>query len=576
MRILAPIALFVYDRPDHTKEVVLALQKNELASESELFIFSDGAKNEAGKAKIEKVRNYIKQISGFKKITIKEQEVNLGLANSIIAGVTNIVNTFGKIIVLEDDLVTSPFFLRHMNDALDFYENEERVISVHGYMYPIKTSLPETFFIKGADCWGWATWKRGWELFERDGQKLLTELKNKKLNKRFDFDNSYNYTQMLEGQISGRNTSWAVRWYASAFLQNKLTLYPGKTLIQNIGLTDGTHCKVPSGSPDLYNSKLAEQRISIKKIPLEENSEAREAIKKYFRSLRQGVLNRMYTKIKGVGNKKIRPLIKNIIPPVLLTHYQNKKRRYGFFGNYASWDGAKKLTSGYDSDAIIEKVKNAALQVKSGEAVYERDSVVFNSIDHSWPLLASLLWIAGQNDNRLNLVDFGGALGTSYYQNVNFLKHLSRVSWNIVEQKKFVDYGKKLFADGNLHFYDSLDVCLQTEHSKTILLSSVLQYLESPYDLLRHVKHFDYIIVDRMPLFDGPDRIVVQKVPPKIYDASYPCWILNRKKLVDFITNELGFELVADFDAYAGTIIHLGNAQGYFKGFLFKKTAYQI
>ena len=167
---LAPIVLFAYNRLEHLKKTINALQKNILALDSELYIFSDGAKNEETLQQINKVREYIKTITGFKSITIIERKENLGLANSIISGVTEIVNKYGKIIVLEDDMVTSRHFLKYMNDALDYYENENRVIGIHGYIYPVKKELPNTFFIKGADCWGWATWKRGWDLFEHDGK----------------------------------------------------------------------------------------------------------------------------------------------------------------------------------------------------------------------------------------------------------------------------------------------------------------------------------------------------------------------------------------------------------------------
>ena len=173
---LAPIALFVYNRLEHLEKTINALQNNILALDSELYIFSDGAKDEKSSEQVNKIRKYIKTISEFKKIIVIEREKNLGLANSIISGVTEVINKYGKIIVLEDDMVTSRYFLKYMNEALEYYENEDRVISIHGYIYPVKKELPNTFFMKGADCWGWATWKRGWDLFEHDGKKLLQEL----------------------------------------------------------------------------------------------------------------------------------------------------------------------------------------------------------------------------------------------------------------------------------------------------------------------------------------------------------------------------------------------------------------
>jgi hypothetical protein len=292
---LAPIALFVYNRLELVQQTILNLQKNYLAKDSDLFIFSDGPKDDEDNIKIINVRNYLKKITGFKSVKIIERDKNIGLANSIISGVTEIANQYEKIIVLEDDMVTSPYFLQYMNESLDFYKDEEKVISIHGYIYPLKGNLPETYFIKGADCWGWATWKRGWNLFEVNGQKLLDELKTKNLIKQFNFDNSYNYDKMLEKQISGQNNSWAIRWYASAFLKNKLTLYPGKTLVTNIGLSGGTHCQ---GAESYLNTNLSDKKIEINKIAIEENRVARREIKKYFKSLKPGIIDKVKNKIK--------------------------------------------------------------------------------------------------------------------------------------------------------------------------------------------------------------------------------------------------------------------------------------
>lgn len=278
---LSPIALFVYNRPEHTQKTIEALLKNGLASQSELFIFSDAPKNEKAKEGVEKVRAFIKSISGFKNITILEREENFGLAKSIIAGVTDIVNKYGRIIVLEDDLITSPYFLKYMNEALDMYEQEEKVISIHGYIYPVKYQLPETFFIKGADCWGWATWKRGWDLFESDGLKLLNELRTKNLTREFDLSGAYPYTQMLQGQIRGLNNSWAIRWHASAFLKNKYTLYPGRSLITNAGLDNsGTH----TGNVNILRGVLSITPIKLKRIDIKINPDNLNIIKKFLKS----------------------------------------------------------------------------------------------------------------------------------------------------------------------------------------------------------------------------------------------------------------------------------------------------
>ena len=297
MSSLAPIVLFTYNRPDHTRRTVEVLAKNELAAESDLIIFSDGPKDDAGAVKVKAVRDYLHTVSGFKSVTINEKERNCGLANSVIAGVTEVVNKYGAVIVLEDDMVTSPYFLRYMNDALEMYKDEEQVISIHGYMYPVKDQLPETFFLPGADCWGWATWKRGWDLFEPDGQKLLAGLQMEKLTEAFDFEGAFPFTKMLTDQINGKVDSWAVRWSASAFLHHKLTLYPGTSLLYNIGTdSSGTHCS----SQPAFDTELSLNPVKLKKQNIESSEEAFVAFKKYLRSIRIPMYKKILFKLNFI------------------------------------------------------------------------------------------------------------------------------------------------------------------------------------------------------------------------------------------------------------------------------------
>lgn len=270
---------------------------------------------------------------------------------------------------------------------------------------------------------------------------------------------------------------------------------------------------------------------------------------------------------------KIKKTIKELIPPLFLKSYQWYNKKYGFFGDYSSWQDAKNASTGYNTDAIVEKVKQSALLVKSGKAAYERDGVIFKNIEYNWPLLANLLWVASKHNNELNLVDFGGALGTSYNQNINFLKHLNKLNWNIIDQEKFVDCGKEMFAGNNLNFYYSIEECLKNQKANTIILSSVIEYLEQPYEFLKQIKNnFEHIIIDRTPFFEDNDRIVVQKIPPRIYDASYPCWIFNYKKLLNFFNKD--YEVMADFQSDIGENIEIGNTKASYKGlFLIKKSS---
>lgn len=286
---LAPIALFVYNRPWHTEKALLALEKNGLAAESDLIIYSDAAKSQEQERAVSQVRKTVQAAKGFKRVEIIKHRENRGIAGSIISGVSEVIDRRGRVIVLEDDLVSSPYFLQYMNKALDFYENEERVISIHGYFYPIQADLPETFFLRGADCWGWATWRRGWDQFERDGRKLLAELRERKLSKAFDYDGAYGYTKMLKDQVRGKIDSWAVRWHASAFLRERLTLYPARSLIRNNALdSGGVHCR----NLKRLDTEPAVRPVHVGRIPVRENMEVRERVKGFLRSMRPSLLER--------------------------------------------------------------------------------------------------------------------------------------------------------------------------------------------------------------------------------------------------------------------------------------------
>lgn len=280
---VAPIALFVYNRPDHLVRTLTALRRNPEAAWSRLYIFSDGPRS--GRAgdedRVAEVRRVARDTGGFQEVLVEESAINRGLAASIIRGVGQVVNRHGEVIVLEDDLVTSPVFLRFMNEALAFYRDCPEIISIHGYVYPATAPLPPVFFIRGADCWGWATWKRGWDLFEADGSTLLRQLKKKGLAYQFNFSDSYPYVRLLEDQIAGRNDSWAIRWYASAFLAGKLTLYPGRTLVQNIGFDgSGTHCSASEISGN--TGELSSEPLNPRLLDLRESARAREAFTEYF------------------------------------------------------------------------------------------------------------------------------------------------------------------------------------------------------------------------------------------------------------------------------------------------------
>ncbi|MBI5100161.1 MAG: glycosyltransferase [Nitrospirae bacterium] len=295
---LAPIVLFVYNRPGHIQRTVEALQKNEVAMESDLFIYSDGPGNQEEEEHVSAVRDYIKTVKGFRTVRIVERERNLGLASSIVSGVTEIIGEYGKIIVMEDDLISHTKFLAYMNAALEKYEDRKEVFSITGYSHlsDIEGNLSDsTYFLKLTSSWSWATWSNKWRYFDKnvDGwEELLRDRKKKRL---FNYDNSYDYLGLLQKQKQGAIDSWAICWYWSVFKVGGLTLYPRKSLVKNVGFDgSGTHCSETTHdqvlSGDVFPIELTDEIYEKKKM--------REAVACALKNLYPDAKNRLLNKIR--------------------------------------------------------------------------------------------------------------------------------------------------------------------------------------------------------------------------------------------------------------------------------------
>lgn len=286
---LAPIAIFVFKRPKHLKNLLESLSKNPGIEKSEVYFFCDGPRHESEAEIVEETRKICRDFRSAKLIHIVPSSQNKGLAKSIIEGVTYLNKEFGRVIVLEDDLSLSPYFLQYMNQALDFFSADSRVACIHGYSYPFSKSATENYFLRGGDCWGWATWARSWDLFIEDGASLMRQLEEAKLVKQFNFDGAYDFREMLAEQIQGKNNSWAIRWHASLFLANKLTLYPQQSLVQNHGFDNtGDHCET---SQD-FEVKLAnslDKILDFSSMKVEETSWAYKSMRDFYRFRQKGL-----------------------------------------------------------------------------------------------------------------------------------------------------------------------------------------------------------------------------------------------------------------------------------------------
>lgn len=283
MRTLAPIVLFVYNRPWHARQTLTALMGNSLSQQSTLYIFSDGPKNDSPELaeNIRQTRQVIRENKWCGEVIITESDINKGLASSITTGVTQVVEKHGRVIVLEDDVVTSPGFLKYMNDALEVWKDEEKVMHISAYMYPLEIEMPETVFLNVVTPWGWATWKRAWKNYNDDSKYLLDRLLSDKGFTQVKYNRGYGqefYRQLIDN-VNNNLRTWAVKWHTVIYLLNGACLHPGGSLTQNIGFDgSGENCGV-----DVSNvAPTLQQSIQVSKIEITERKDVLEAFRKFY------------------------------------------------------------------------------------------------------------------------------------------------------------------------------------------------------------------------------------------------------------------------------------------------------
>ena len=257
----APIAVFVFNRLEHTRRAIEALARNPEFASSPLYVFCDGPRNKEEFARVELVKEYVRDIPHSSKVIV-ESSCNKGLANSIVSGIGRLCDEYGKVIVIEDDLVVSPVFLDYMNSALEYYADNSQVMQISGHMFPV--SLPgeaDAVFLPFTTSWGWATWKRAWN-YKEDSVAAERQIKSRRWRFAFDIDGAYPYSRMLMDRLDYKNNSWAIWWYFHVFSHSGLTLFPRVTLVNNEGFDgSGTHCG------DKANDNVKFDEVKLKKFP---------------------------------------------------------------------------------------------------------------------------------------------------------------------------------------------------------------------------------------------------------------------------------------------------------------------
>jgi len=519
------ICIFAYKRPTHLKRVLDALAANPLAAGLPLIVFVDGPRGEADQAAVAEVVAAAHQAKGFLSVEVRPNPENLGLYRSLTGGISEILAEYESIIVLEDDILTSPYFLQFMLDGMELYQDSPEVGSITGYTPPITQGLPETFFLRGADCWGWATWRDRWALYRHDAKAMAREIRDRGLAREFDLLGHYPYLAMLEGRAAGKNNSWAICWHASCFLAGKLILYPGKSLISNIGLDNsGEHC----GPSALMSTKIVDEHsIKVQSIPQVVDPGIFNIYSSHFIVTNQ-VMNRVISLFLMVTKRIVRFFLPNAKSQLRLT------------GPYLSYEAALAHSSGYDSPLILAMVKQAVVEVLEGRSAYERDGTAFATMPQRLKLRELLLKYLSPT---ANVVDFGGGLGGTFINNRDLVSVGQH--WAVIEQPTFVTAGQELAHDYGLQVEFHSNFLAPSTPIDLLILSSVLPYLQSPYEILKQALKLapKLILIDRTAFIDHGEEVWWVQDEHCYYGTpiSYPISPLLEKRVLASLK---GYEIV--------------------------------
>ena len=532
------IVCFAYNRPYHTKSCLDSLLQNPLSKEFPLIVFLDGLRSEKDEKYNQLIARNVLSIEGFKDVRLIRRESNFGMFNSITSGITELFKEYKSLIIIEDDLVFGKYFLNFMYDGLKTYESNKKVASIHGYLPPIKESLPKSFFLRGADCWGWATWKDRWEIFRKDSDSMIDEINKERLKFTFNLNGSFNYMRMLEDKSKNRNNSWAICWHASCFLARKLTLYPGISLVKNIGLDNsGENCGV---SPMML-TEVTNKRIKVKKIPTEVDQKNYRIYCKYFKK-ELSIFKRVSRKIRS-------NILERLAQNIVKYKFSINRRGLSLIGSYKSFEDALKDSNGYSSKVINKKVKSAIIEVIEGRSEYERDGTIFLKKPKNLEI-RKLLKKYLKNDSTV--CDFGGGLGGTYINNRDLFCEFNK--YLVVEQKKFVRIGNELVKKYSLPitFYKSIEKVV--ENPDIFIISSVLTYISNTSSVLKHVCSFkpEYIIIDRTAFTSKKNPYWHLQNEPFYYEkaVNYPIRLINENDLKKNLSGYIKvYEWINDFDA---------------------------
>lgn len=527
-----PVVLFAYARPRHLARVLECMRANGVPL---VWAFSDGAKGEDDMDRVAETRALLRAVD-WCELRLVERAENFGLGRNVLAGVSEIAASYEAFIVWEDDLVTVPGTYAWMCAALETYASDARVMSVTGWTHPRVTPRDvgeAPYFDARAECWVWGAWARSWRgMSEETAKQKLRAAAARGMPA-----DAYGDDLPAMAQVELRKNIWAVRWLYHHFQHAGLCVRPPWSLVEHIGF--GPEASHAAGAAEWVNPPLRTAPPVPERWPEpQENPACRELWRK--------------VRSPSRGRARVRRIAKAITPEWLRVWGRALFGWKWFEGNYARWADAKTGSRGYDDGAIVERVLAATLAVRDGRAAFERDGIAFAVPAPETELVAALRNVAKENGGRLRVLDFGGALGTTYWRHRHELADLKELCWDVVEQPEFVKVGKAQIEGGALAFFETIDAADEARPHDVLLASTTLQYLENPGRTVRRwiERGYPWLLFNNVPLHrNRGDRIAVQRVPAEIYPASYPVWFLNRAKFLGHFTS--AYEVAHEFASEA-------------------------
>ncbi len=549
---ITPIVLFAYNRPECLKRVLDCLKADRVPL---IYAFCDGSRNPSSAEGVAEVRRLLHSVD-WCRIIITERKTNLGLGKSLVLGVTEVLERHDSVIVYEDDLITSPGAFQYMSAALKRYRDDQMVMSVTAWTHPRVTPSDAglvPYFDGRAECWVWGTWRRAWTGMEStDAMSLVAECRTKGID-----PCKYGDDLLQMAETEHQRNIWAVRWLYMHIVRGGLCLRPPHSISEHIGTG-------PAATNTTDNGPWTAAPLQpCPPIP-EKWPKPKE---------KQSCVKRWQT---ACGHAEATPYPYEQSRPEITLPAESSaspEDRPGFSGHYIDWDSAAAACGdGYGGVDLISRVLESARKVKDGEALYERDGVIFNDDNLPWQVLAGLLRAAAADGGALRVLDFGGSLGSSYFQCRGFLSAARLEKWCVVEQEKFVEIGRAEFSDEVLAFSGDLIQGIREYSPNVILLSGVLPYIKDPHELLNTLvsQGIRNLIFDRTPFWRDaslPDRLTVETVPPMIYSAKYPAWFFNEEKFLQHFS--LDYKLIKGFDSWEFWEVEGAASQN--RGFIFER-----